>query len=522
MPQAISQKDLDLVKSFIAKPEAFMGAHAMSAAQVGQNPFGDYAPQSTQIQGILKGMYDAFTTELEKNNANEAESQKSFEELIATKKEEQATLEATLEKQETDQAAKTKKLKESQVIKDDTIDQLNADEAFFADSKEACQTKAKEWSIRTRLRTEELSGMAQAIQILSSDEAKKTFKSSAETFLQLSSIKKHHADNSKAYAKLKKLATQYKSVSVARIAAEIQLGGHFDKVMGMIDDMIALLRKEEASDIVHRDLCENQQNANKNEMADLQSMIKKTDEMLKRMGNTKTELGEEISKLEDDIKGTKKSQKELLDFRNNESAEFKQALKDDADAIALIRQAIGALSKFYKNNKIPLGLAQKAPEYAKDADKAPETSWSGSDYGGRKSESGGILAILSMLAEDLEKEMADGRADDADAQEKYLKQNGALQATLDAQDATKVSLEEELASLEEKIDAAEEFKKGKSDDKDAEGDTAKALATDCKWVKTHFETRRSKRKDEMQGLVDAKAFLAGVESGDDPLPPVKA
>merc|ERR1719409_512252 len=334
----------------------FLHSNAMSAAQVGQNPFGDYAPQSTQIQGILKGMYDAFTADLEKDNAAEAESQKSFEALIATKKEELATLQETLEKQETDQAAKTKKLKESQVIKDDTIDQLNADEAFFADSKEACQTKAKEWSIRTRLRTEELSGMAQAIQILSSDEAKKTFKSSAETFLQLSSIKKHHADNSKAYAKLKKLATQYKSVSVARIAAEIQLGGHFDKVMGMIDDMIALLRKEEASDIVHRDLCENAQNANKNEMADLEHQIKKADQMLERFGNTKTELEEEIEKLKADIEGTKGQQKDLLDMRNEESADFKQALKDDADAIVLLKKATVALSKFYKNNKKSLEL----------------------------------------------------------------------------------------------------------------------------------------------------------------------
>merc|ERR1719281_102711 len=134
----------------------FFQSEGMSAAQVGQNPFGDYAPQSTQIQGILKGMYDAFTGDLEKDNAAEAESQKSFEALMATKKEELATLEATKQNQETDQAAKTKKLKESQVLKDDTVDQLEADEAFFADTKETCQTKATEWSIRTRLRTEEL------------------------------------------------------------------------------------------------------------------------------------------------------------------------------------------------------------------------------------------------------------------------------------------------------------------------------------------------------------------------------
>merc|ERR1719299_344916 len=81
--------------------------------QTGNNPFGDYAPQSTQIQGILKGMYDGFTSDLEKDNAAEAEKQKSFEALLATKKAELATLEATLETQELDAAEATKTLADS-------------------------------------------------------------------------------------------------------------------------------------------------------------------------------------------------------------------------------------------------------------------------------------------------------------------------------------------------------------------------------------------------------------------------
>merc|ERR1719218_154183 len=233
------------------------------------------------------------------------------------------------------------------------------------------------------------------------------------------------------------------------------------------------------------------------------------------MGNTKKELENEISELEKAIASTKKNQADLLDMRNQEVAAFRQALKDDADAINLLKQAIEALSKFYKDNKIALELAQQ-PEYAKDEDKAPST-WSG-EYGGRKSESTGILAILSMLVEDTEKEMAEGRADDADAQAKYLKQNGAMQATLDSQEETKANTETELGDLQEKMNQYEKFKKEKSDDKDAEGDTAKALGTDCAWVKTHFDKRRQKRKTEIDGLVDAKAFLAGVAAGNDPLP----
>jgi len=315
---------------------------------------------------------------------------------------------------------------------------------------------------------------------------------------------------------LKILAASSKSIEVARIALLAQAGGHFDKIIGMIDMMITDLRAEEQEDINHRDLCENQQNANSNELDDIAASIQKTDEALKRMGNTKKDLADEISRLKTDIAATKKSQDELLTFRNNEVKEFRQALKDDADAVALMQQAIASLTQFYKDNKLPLALAQ-APEYTKDQDKAPDT-WS-EGYGGQKSQSTGILAILAMLVEDAQKEMSEGKADDADAQAKYEKQNGALQETLDAQDSTKVSVETEKADLEGKMDAFEKFKAGKNGDKSAEDDTNKALLTECAWVKDHFDSRRTKRKTEIDGLVEAKAFLAGVDAGEDPIAP---
>merc|ERR1719203_567315 len=99
-------QEIELVKNFVAKPEGFFPAHLgiMSAAQTGQNPFGDYAPQSTQIQGILKGMYDSFTSSLEKANVEEASSVKAFQQLMATKQMELKTLQLTLEKQTLDKA----------------------------------------------------------------------------------------------------------------------------------------------------------------------------------------------------------------------------------------------------------------------------------------------------------------------------------------------------------------------------------------------------------------------------------
>jgi hypothetical protein len=462
-------------------------------------------------------MYDSFTADLEKDNADESNKQKAHEELMATKKQELKTLEATLEKQELDAASATKTLADSKETLDDTKETLEADEAFFADSKEACQSKAGMYSERTRLRTEELAGMEKAIQILSSDSAKAVFKNATTTFLQISSAKTENSNSNKAYMRIRSLATTYKSTMLAKIAVAIKTGGHFD-IITAIDNMISTLRKEDMEDIYHRDRCEAKQNANANSKDDLEAAMTKTKEAIGRMENTETELKNNLKKSEEEIASTKKAMEELLNMRNKEEADFQQALKDDAAAVELLGQAIEALSKFYTDNKITLVQKHKAPEYSKDEDKPPEV-FEDDNYGGQRSSTGGIVAILGMLKEDLEKEMKTGRADDAEGQASYEKDNSALEDTLDAQTKKKTDIETDLAELGSKIEDYKEFSKQKSSDLDAEKDTEKSLMTDCAWVKANFKKRAEKRKLEMDGLVEAKNFLAGVDSGEAVLPP---
>merc|ERR1719440_1445896 len=168
----ISEQDLHTVQDFVTNPDHYIKKESFSGAQVSQNPFGDYAPASTQIQGILKGMYDSFTGDLEKANAEEADKQKAFEELMGTKLQEYETLVATLEVKTKEKADAEKQLADDKVLLEETKAQLAADEKFFEETKAACKAKAAEWAERTRLRTEELQGMQKAIEILTSDEAK--------------------------------------------------------------------------------------------------------------------------------------------------------------------------------------------------------------------------------------------------------------------------------------------------------------------------------------------------------------
>merc|ERR1719465_39416 len=99
--------------------------------------------------------------------------------------------------------------------------------------------------------------------------------------------------------------------------------GHFDAVIGSVDKMLAELRQEEMDD---------------------------------------------IKQTESDIQSTEDAMAEALSNRNSENEDFKAALKDDIDAVALLASAIDAMTAFYKNNKLPLGLLAKKgkvdPEYS--------------------------------------------------------------------------------------------------------------------------------------------------------------
>merc|ERR1719321_1828022 len=130
-------------------------------------------------------MYDSFSADLEKANAEEADKQKTFEELMATKKAELETLKATLEAKTKEHADAEKQLADDKVLLADTKAQLEADEKFFEETKASCKAKAAEWAERTRLRTEEINGIQKAIVIL--EGGSETFKSAHTTFLQVSS-----------------------------------------------------------------------------------------------------------------------------------------------------------------------------------------------------------------------------------------------------------------------------------------------------------------------------------------------
>jgi len=529
---AISTKDKEALESFVSNPSLFVHPEFSGIQQ--QNPHGDYAPQSGMIQGILKGMYDAFTADLESKNADQALRQKNYEELTATKDAELNTLRSTLAKKKETLGDDTKTMTDSSIERDETQKQLKADEKFFEQTKLSCKNQADAWAERSRLRTEELAGINKAVEILTSDEAAATFGRATSMLLQSSgastaAVARKHV----AFQAVKAVARRHHSLRLAALAALIQTSteGHFNVVVDTVDKQLEELRQEEQDDIDLRSYCAAEEDKTANEIEDLQHKMTNIQGLIDRLNAKKRELMADIVATEGDITDTENAMAEALSTRNSENEDFKAALKDDMDAVVLLASAIDALTAFSKNNKLPLGLVQKKhhhhhahkkldhvshvkkqPEYSVDEDKAPET-FSDGGYGGKSSEGGGIVSIIGYIKEDLENEIATTKKAEATAQTDYEAQRKAALEALAALKTKKNQLETQEADTDEKITDATEDKELQDTRKGQKEQYKDSLKPRCEWIKGAFDTRKSKRADEIQGLLDAKGSLSGEAAG---------
>merc|ERR550537_724680 len=174
-----------VLKRFLEEPVAFLQStpeeeYYDQKAQAKAS----YSPASATIMGILKDMYDTFASDLEKTNTDESALQKAFEDHIATKEKANADLKREILNKEEQSAQKASELSEAEATLAATTEQKASDEQIFVSTRDSCKAKSDEWDERGRLRTEQLDGINKALEILTSDEARKTFSASTSVRAQ--------------------------------------------------------------------------------------------------------------------------------------------------------------------------------------------------------------------------------------------------------------------------------------------------------------------------------------------------
>ena len=471
-----------------------------------------YAPQSGAITGILKQMGDTMTATLNDITGTEDEAKTTYDQLMKSKTAEVEALTESIEE-------KTKRIGNLGVkivgMKEELSDaeeSLSEDKKFLGELEKGCATKEKEWAEICRLRSEELLALSDTIKILNDDDALELFKKTlpgSASFMQLT--KSTSTMKARALQVLEQARSERKGDRQRLDFIMLAIRGkkvNFDKVIKMVDDMVALLKQEQLDDDHKKEYCEGQFDLADDKKKALERAESKLTASIADAKESIATLADEIKTLGENIEDLDKTVAEATDNRKEENSDFKTLYASDAAAKELLAFAKNRLNKFY-NPKLYKPESMMVQVRVHDA--PPPSPEAPGAYQKKSGESGGVIAMIDSLIAELDKEMTEAETEEKLAQEEYeqlmadsAEKRAADSKSLTDKGALKADTEENLVKLgDEHKSTVKELM--------ATEEYISQLHAECDWLIQYFDVRKEARTGEIDALGKAKAVLSGAD-----------
>jgi hypothetical protein len=522
------QKATEVSQKFLSKGDALfltrvLGGEVPKADWKKLNRKADfkmaYKHRSGHIQDVLKKMKHTFSAELVDAENAEEKSIDDYNELKEAKTEQLTTAQDALNKGDGEGGAKAASKEDSETERDALETQITNDKGFIEATANDLATKKAEWKDRQELRAGEIEAINKAIAILHSDDARDMFKSSfkSQSFMQVkstsSSQKVRAADVLASAAKRsgdKRMAALAKSLQTPN--ESMATGSHFDEVIAAIDDMVTTLKGEEETDLENKETCE------KDRADDTRTAIKagrtmdERSDTIDELTNDIAEIVKTIAENDAEIKSIQEELAKATTMRGDEHTEWEAADRDDGAAAELVMRAKDVLAGFYEENNLNLLQKNKKmePVVAGEAPPPPPATWE-APYGGKTGESQGIVAILEMIHEDIQKDKTKSKADEDKAEETFQSFKTNSETQIQALTDANSELTDTKGSKEEDISSAKEQRGTKHDELNAVIAKINDAAPSCIYTTINYPVRLQNRQVEIDGLEKAKAILQGGE-----------
>merc|ERR1719491_1771376 len=336
-----------------------------SASAFVQGGPASYAPQSSQIFGILKQMEEEFEANLSQAQKDDMKASAEFMELSGSKSSQIAAGKDKLDTMEGEYAANGKALADAEEDYELTTGKRASDVEFMRNLRLTCQDLDRQWAERTKTRGEEIKAVGEALTILTEDDNREHLAKTA-SFLQeqLVSDSVSQARRSNAMSVLRNAihgpalqtddlmaAWNLRSMGgprkeLATLAVSMQLDS-FTRVKEMMDKMVVDLKSQQQEEVKFKANCGNEFNTNekttmtkKEEKADLEA---KLESLAKLIGT----LQEEITTAKTDIANSEVAIKKASETREKENAEFQTTIGDQRATQAILQKALTRLQAFY-------------------------------------------------------------------------------------------------------------------------------------------------------------------------------
>merc|ERR1719201_2132612 len=322
------------------------------------------------------------------------------------------------------------------------------------------------------------------------------------------------------------LASSSKDVRIAAIVAALQpkipegdeitdevAADPFKEVIKMIDDIIAELETEEGDDLKTKEQCESERMENTQEAKKVAKEIDTNVETIDRLTAQIEAANKTIQAIAVEIQELGIEIRDAGDNRAKENKEYMAAESEDMAAVELIENAKGVLEKFYQESGLMLAQVRRVKQEpfvaAGEAPTPPPAEMD--EYSGGSRQSTGVIAMLTMIKEDIEKDIEKAKKQEKEAQAAYDKLVEDIEAAIAAKEQTKSDLEGEIASDSEARTTENTTMADNQGQLKAVMDYLKEIAPGCDFIAMNFNIRLTNRQMEVDGLKKAKAILQGAE-----------
>merc|ERR1719454_512753 len=306
----------------------------------------EYVPQSQEIVGMLKQMLDEMIAGEKDGSAREEKANIAFKLTLKAKLAEIAALNKLIEAKLTRIGELSVKLATSKNDLEDTQEGLGDNSKMLADLDASCKTKTAEWEERCKMRAMELAALADTIKVLNDDDALDLFKKTLPSASLLQMKVTSAALRQRALAKILALRSSRPQLDLIALALNGKKIG-FGEIIRMIDEMVTTLKKEQEDDDAKMEYCKNQLDVTDDKLKELGHTLSDLESQIAALQEGITTTTAEIDTLEDGIVALDKSVAEATEQRKKENEEFSALMAGNGAAKELILFAKNRMQKFY-------------------------------------------------------------------------------------------------------------------------------------------------------------------------------
>jgi len=485
----IGTSDATKLSAFVQQSSSSDDSNTEFAEALGAPSVASYEGHSGNILETLQGLSDKADAQLDDLRKKETTDVQNFDMLKQSLEDEIKFANREMDEAKQEIAAASEKKAGAEGDLDATSKELATDVEAKGSLHHECLTKAEDFEAESKSRGEELAAMAKAKEVIEEATSSLSQLSFAQTGLLSRLSTRADLRNFEAIRVVRGLAQKEHSSELSMLATRMASAMHhasssngvFDKIKGMISDMIAKLETEGQEEASKKSYCDKELIETKAKKEYKGDKIAALATKIEAANAKSAQLKEDIAGVQTELSALMKSQAEIDKLRALEKDVFEESKAELEKGLNGIKLALQVLKEYY----------------AKD----------GAAHDNAEGGASGVIGLIEVCESDFSKNLAEIISEEETAVSTYeeiAKENSITKVAKDGDVKYKTK---EAKGLDKTASELKADHDGLSEELDAVLEYYSQLNAECIAKPSSYEETQRRRIAEIEGLKQALEVL---------------